>query len=316
MESDFVALTDMINAKMLGMFDLIDKWIPQHNTIKKTLLQDINYIGNEIKLFHTNGNRMNHQQRSNGCFSSPKKNTKCRNGKKCWYFKQGRCWFYHAKSNMKDNLKQHDLHHFFQSETKQLSIQPTVDSNRNITTNHSTTTTTTTATNTNKNKKKHKSHAKSHPKSHHTSNNKDCNKLSSKKKKKRRRRKKKKKLHVDSVNILQCFNYNSDESVDSVNSASYDPDTHNDIIVVSSDSQGFDEYDLKDFTIDTIDQKNITIDEGDIMEKIMNYGILEHAQTLHALNQAKLIYQNALVNNQTLEEVQTQVETALQSFIE
>ena len=217
---------------------------------------------------------------------------------------------------MKDQLKQHNLHRFFQSEPKQLSIQPTVNTNcnNNNNNNHSATTN----RNKNKNKNKNKSHAKSHAKSntkiHNNTNKKDSNNSSSQKKKKRRRRKKKKKSSIDSVNILQCFDYNSDNS--GINSISCGTVTPNDIIVVSPDSQAFDEYDLKDFTIDTIDQKNITIDEGDILEKIMNYGILEYEQTLHALHQAKLIYKNAFLNNQTFEEAKEKVETALKSFIE
>ena len=111
MRSDFIALTDMINAKMLGMFDLIDKWIPQHNTIKKALLQDIQLIGQEIRLYHTSTTQL-----------SKKKMTKCRNGKNCWYLKQGRCWFYHD-CNMKENIKQHDLHHYYQTEKVQAKEQ-------------------------------------------------------------------------------------------------------------------------------------------------------------------------------------------------
>ena len=72
---------------------------------------------------------------------------------------------------------------------------------------------------------------------------------------------------------------------------------------------------MKNFTIDAIDQKNITIDEGDILEKIMNYGILEYQQILQALNEAKLIYKNAFVNNQTFAEAKEQVDIALKSFV-
>ena len=159
MESDFVALTDMINAKMLGMFDLIDKWIPQHSTIKKTLLQDINFIGQEIKLFHTKDNRIKDKKLPNGSFQSHKNTTKCRNGRKCWYLKQGRCWFSHdhETSNMKDKLKQHDLHRFFQSEKKKLfpnQVTNSRSSNNNSNSNNNTTNIVTT-TNRNKNKNKH-----------------------------------------------------------------------------------------------------------------------------------------------------------------
>ena len=174
MESDFVALTDMINAKMLGMFDLIDKWIPQNNTIKKTLLQDINFIGQEIKLFHTKDNNIKDKKLSNGCLLSHKNKNKCRNGKNCWYLKQGRCWFFHdhETSNMKDKLKQHDLHSFFQSEKKQLSINQFINTNSSNNNNKDTTNTTIT-TNRNKNKNKCKSHAKSQHKfvKSHTSSN-------------------------------------------------------------------------------------------------------------------------------------------------
>ena len=113
---------------------------------------------------------------------------------------------------------------------------------------------------------------------------------------------------------MQCLSYGSDES--SVNSVLYDSETEPNITIVSAgDSEAIGEYGhLKHFIIDTIDQKNITIDEGDIMEKIMNYGILEYEQTLQVLNQAKSIYQNALVNHQTLEQAKEQVEIALKSF--
>ena len=112
---------------------------------------------------------------------------------------------------------------------------------------------------------------------------------------------------------MECFTYNNQEN--SVSSVPSDSETQNEITVFSTDSQAIDEYDLKEFTIDTIDQKNITIDEGDILEKIMNYGILEYEQTLQALDEAKIIYKNAFVNNQTFEEAKAQVDTALKSFI-
>ena len=191
MESDFVALTDMINAKMLGMFDLIDKWIPQNNTIKKTLLQDIHFIGQEIKLFHTNESHMKEKQRPDGCSVQHKKSNKCRNGKNCWYFKRGRCWFFHEQSNTKDDVKQHDLHHFFQSEPKQFPIKPTINTNnntnnnKNSNTNNSHSTPPITNTNIHKNKKiknKHNPHAKSYEKSYP---NKVHNTSPQKKKKKR-----------------------------------------------------------------------------------------------------------------------------------
>ena len=47
----------------------------------------------------------------------------------------------------------------------------------------------------------------------------------------------------------------------------------------------------------------------------MNYGILEYEQTLKALDEAKLIYKNAFINNQTIEEAKEQVDTALKSFL-
>ena len=111
------------------------------------------------------------------------------------------------------------------------------------------------------------------------------------------------------------MSYSSDAS--SVNSGLYDHDGEAENITVISvgDSEACREYDLKDFIIDTIDQKHITIDERDIMEKIMNYGILEYEHTLQALNQAKSVYQNAFVNHQTLEQAKEQVEIALESFL-
>ena len=300
MQSDFVALTDMINAKMLGMFDLIDKWIPQQNTIKKTLLHDINFIEKEIQAFHTIGK---HAKKSSHLPPSPhKKHTKCRNGKNCWYLKQGRCWFLHTESNMKDTSKQHDLHHFFKSASKQLPIIPTIFTSSNNSTRKKTSTI----------RKKSKNKNKSHAKSHNNSTNNHCNMNGSKKKKKRQRRKKK----SNSNSILECFDYNSDHC--SSNYESRDSETQNDItgVSVNADCNDYDEYDLNEFTIDTIDQNNITIDEGDILEKIMNIGILEYEKTLEALREARTIYENAFVNDQTLEEAKQKVETALTGFIE
>ena len=154
----------------------------------------------------------------------------------------------------KDKLKQHDLHSFFQSEKKISSINPVINTN-NYTNNKNsgipnilTTTNRNVNKNKNKNKHNHKSRAKSHEKSHHNtnknsknnSNNENCNN-SSQKKKKRRRKKKKKKSNVDTINILECFNYNNDEN--SINSALDDSEIQNNITVFSSDSQTIDEYD-------------------------------------------------------------------------
>ena len=91
-------LTVMINSKMSSMFELVNQCIPQHNTIKRALLQDMNFITNEILSFQTtirSYNNTNNKQR------------KCTNVSNCWYFKHGRCWFSHSHpaSNMSGRSK-------------------------------------------------------------------------------------------------------------------------------------------------------------------------------------------------------------------
>ena len=92
-------LTDMINTKMVGMFDLIEKWIPPNSIIKNTILKD---IGQEIGHFNQ------HQTLKSSARHQIKLKPKCRNGSSCWFLKQGKCWFAHStaeQSNMSATSK-------------------------------------------------------------------------------------------------------------------------------------------------------------------------------------------------------------------
>ena len=197
MQSDFILLTDMINAKMLGIYDLIDKWMPQQHTIKKMVLHDINFIEKEISLFQ---NKQHHTPAgSNRCNNNRK--TKCRNGNNCWYLKQGRCWFYHVTGNMSDTVPNEQQ----PNEPKQVKC----NSNNNVTTgttsnnNHSITTPTSPTTSPKKSTKKSAKSQQNTPKN--SNNNKS-------KKKKTRRRRKKKKFDIDA--IIQSLGYGNDSDRD------------------------------------------------------------------------------------------------------
>ena len=89
--TDFAQLTDMIDIKMTGMLNMIDKWIPTHSIIKNTLLRDIYQIKQEINVFKEKETSKHTKQFP--IYPKPK----CRNGNTCWYLQQGRCWFGHEQ---------------------------------------------------------------------------------------------------------------------------------------------------------------------------------------------------------------------------
>ena len=96
MRTDIIQLTDMVSIKMTGMFDLIEKWIPNHYIIKNALIKDIHHIQQEIIAF-------NEQEMTQTTIQHPNKvKMKCRNGDACWYLKQGRCWFHHESISGKN----------------------------------------------------------------------------------------------------------------------------------------------------------------------------------------------------------------------
>ena len=85
MRTDILQITDMVNTKLAGMFELINHWGPANTTIKSTLLKDIQHIQHELTTLNTKERKKN----------SGNMKPKCRNGDSCWYLKQGRCWFAH-----------------------------------------------------------------------------------------------------------------------------------------------------------------------------------------------------------------------------
>lgn len=72
------------------MFDLIEKWIPNHYIIKNALIKDIHHIQQKIIAFKEQETKQTSQQANN-------RKPKCSNGNACWYLKQGRCWFFHEQ---------------------------------------------------------------------------------------------------------------------------------------------------------------------------------------------------------------------------
>ena len=93
MRADILQITDMVNIKLRGMFELINNWGPANNTIKSTLLKDIQHIQNELTTLNIN-------ERTTSRSMKPK----CRNGDSCWYLKQGRCWFAHDLNGTNCNV--------------------------------------------------------------------------------------------------------------------------------------------------------------------------------------------------------------------
>ena len=71
---------------------------------------------------------------------------------------------------------------------------------------------------------------------------------------------------------------------------------------------------MEKIEFDTIDQKNIVIHEQEILEKIQNLGISDDEQQLHALREARMIYENAIDNNMTLKQATMEIDFALVDF--
>ena len=192
MESEFILLTDMINAKMLGMFEIIDKWIPHQNTIKKMLLNDINFIEKEIHLFHNKQHSNVHIQHNN------RKKVKCRNGNNCPYFQRGRCWFNHITSNTSDKTQQQEQQKHNNTSNKvdnnnRNKIKNMIVKNKNMNTMK---------------KQKSKSSQQSPKTRKNAKSQQNSSNSQKQKKKKTRRRRKKKKFDIDT--ILQSFGYSND----------------------------------------------------------------------------------------------------------
>ena len=58
----------------------------------------------------------------------------------------------------------------------------------------------------------------------------------------------------------------------------------------------------------------MVIHEKEILEKIQSLGISDDEQQLHALREARMIYENAGVNKLTLDQANTEVDFALADF--
>ena len=198
------------------MFDLIEKWIPNHYIIKNALIKDIHHIQQEIIAF-------NEQEMTQTTLQQPNNvKMKCRNGDACWYLKQGRCWFHHESISTKNcntianidtnKQKKHSKSHA----SKKCNTIANTNTNVNANTNAKTNATNANAnknTNANnnfsndKNKKKRKKKKK--PKRNKAAVNIDRKK---KKKKYRRARRKKKKQSIDLILQNMKFSARSESS--------------------------------------------------------------------------------------------------------
>ena len=179
MKHDLAQLTDMIDIKMTGILNMVEKWMPVHNTIKKTLLQDIQHVKQEINSFKVREtSKKQHPTQSN---------ITCRNGNNCWYLQQGRCWFKYekktiSKRNTIANRNHSGVAHSLPNESATIKTANECKKSQLQLTNHCT----------------------QHTKIDNVPNN--INKKQKKKKKKRQKRKKKKKKQNIDL-IFESFKY-------------------------------------------------------------------------------------------------------------
>ena len=286
MAAEIEQLTDMINIKMIGMFNLIDKWIPPNNTIKNTILNDIHHIKQEISNF-------NQQQALKKSNTFPiKLKPKCRNGSSCWYFKQGSCWFAHPtisneQSNTSANSKQQRAinnsdkkstsNNNRKKSTKQVQIRKKQKQTKGPIN--------TTATHNN-------------PKKLKQQNNK-------------RKRKKKKKQNIDL--LLQCFKDDNEKHVSSPTTTG-NPETNSDestsspkaeVMLESPQYKNFHDVIPPTYTFETIDKARAILDKDEIMAKLGRFR--GHEKEMEILNQVKTICDIAIgcewTYDQTMQEI-------------
>ena len=286
MRTDVLQLTDIINTKVIGMSSLIDRWLPHDNTIKNTLLQDIQFITNQISVFNnktqkpTSPTTINHK--------------KCRNGSSCWYFQQGRCWFNHDTQNTNCNTTAN----YQTSRVTQTNSNSNTQLQSTITQHFQ---------RTKKTKKTRKPKQTKTPRAEQRPNGINIQPKNPKKKRRRRKKNLKKKQNIDE--ILQEFSYNSDSNT------SYNPSPS----PSSSTSPKADEsivnspVGIMPVIFDTVDQVNAVISEKQLWEKIDCFADIQ--TKVDALNAISKICSVASSNKWTYKETLKQIDCTLLNLI-
>ena len=293
MKHDVAQLTDMIDIKMTGIFNMVNKWMPINTTIKNTLLKDIQHIKQEINNFNT-------REKSTPEKQCPTQSTiACRNGNSCWYLQQGRCWFKHQKITMEErntiaNRNRSRVARSLPNEKTALNTANESKKSQSRLANHHTQNTKMSNTSNNANKKQKKQ---------------------KKKKKKRQKRKKKKKQNIDLIlQSFKCEKIKSDEKQNENTIKSSSNVEESQLICLESPQyESCSSIIPSTYIFNTIDKAHAMINESELLSKFDGYG--GYVPESEVLAQVRNICDTALENELTYEETMKQIDYILVDFI-
>ena len=288
MRTDILQITDMVNTKLGGMFELIKQWGPTNNTIKSTLLKDIQHIQHELTILNINEKERTKNTRN--------MEQKCRNGDSCWYLKQGRCWFVHDSNGRNCNAIAH------KQQSRASVTNP--NSNNNTISNSK-------RLKKSPNTKQSKKAKKKKEKTHNTSDG--SNNMNRKKKqlKKRRRKKKKRIINASSQDNQERNNSETIDNCDVIYPiAEPSPETNGSDIGNFKYSQTSNEKIGESlvpclYKFDTMNSIESIINEQELLNK-MNF-ITNNTDKLFALVQIRNLCDCAVECEWTLEETMEQI---------